>query len=360
MRILLINAKPTLADALAAHSDVDVELVWPRRHHFQDMPPPATIQPRLYSGGGKLSPVAIWQLRAWMRRIQPDVVHAFYGRALAHVVLAATALRRRPKIVSFRGVSSPLSKLDAGDWLSYRHRLVDAHACESEAVRQALIRSGAGAARCFVTYNSMYMQPVNRPGRAGLAQFGIPENAFVVGTMAAMRRVKGIDVLLRAALRCAKLQNTYWVLFGQVLDPEIRTLAADLRIRDRVRLVGHRPDASELISGADLFVMPSRAEALCQALLEAMYQRVCPIVSSAGGMKEVVRNERDGLVVPVESVDGLARAIHLLHADRNRLQAYASSARERVVETFAPDKMAERCLAIYGGLVGSHRSRKAA
>jgi glycosyltransferase involved in cell wall biosynthesis len=360
MRILLVNAKPTLADALAAQSDVDVDLVWPRRHHFQDIPPPTTIQPRLYGGGGKLSPTAIWQLRRIIQHIQPDVVHAFYGRALAHVVLAATALRRRPKIVSFRGVSSPLSKLDAGDWLSYRHRLVDAHACESEAVRQALIRSGVGAARCFVTYNSMYMQPANRPGRAALAQFGVPSDAFVVGTIAAMRRVKGIDNLLKAATRCANLPNTYWVLFGQVIDPEVRSLAADLRIRGRVRLVGHRADASELISGADLFVMPSRAEALCQALLEAMYQGVCPIVTSAGGMKEVVRHERDGLVVPVENVVSLAQAIHRLHADRDRLQAYSASARERVLETFSPDKMAERCLAIYRALLGDHRNRKAA
>ena len=166
MRILLVNAKPTLADALAAHSGVDVALVWPRHHHFRDVPPPTLVQPCFYRGGGKLNPAAIWQLRNIIQRTQPDVVHAFYGRALAHVVLAATALRRRPGIVSFRGVSSPLSKLDAGDWLTYRHPLVDAHACESEAVQRALVQSGVDDARCFVTYNSMHMQPASRPGRA--------------------------------------------------------------------------------------------------------------------------------------------------------------------------------------------------
>jgi glycosyltransferase involved in cell wall biosynthesis len=127
-----------------------------------------------------------------------------------------------------------------------------------------------------------------------------------------------------------------------------------------VRLTGHRPDASELISGADLFVMPSRAEALCQALLEAMYQRVCPVVSNAGGMKEVVRNERDGLVVPAENVDALATAIRRMRADPARLQAYAESARERVLDVFSPDKLAERCLAIYHQLLGRIDRREAA
>jgi glycosyltransferase involved in cell wall biosynthesis len=360
MRILLINAKPTLADALAARDGVDVDLVWPRQHHYQNIPPPTSIRPRLYGGGGKLSLTSIMQLRALIRRIRPDVVHAFYGRALAHVVVAATALGRRPKIVSFRGVSSPLSKLDAGDWLSYRHPFVDAHACESEAVRQALISSGVAASSCFVTYNSMYMQPARRPGRASLAQYGIPRDAFVVGTMAAMRRVKGIDILLRAAARCAEFCDVYWILFGHVLDPEIRLLANQPEIRERVRLVGHRIDASELISGADVFVMPSRAEALCQALLEAMYQRVCPVVSDAGGMKEVVRHGCDGIVVPVANVDALVQAIQTLYDDRTLVSRYAAAAHQRIAESFTPENMAQRCLTIYQALLGQGQCRDAA
>jgi glycosyltransferase involved in cell wall biosynthesis len=180
-----------------------------------------------------------------------------------------------------------------------------------------------------------------------LTPFGIPAEAFVVGTMAAMRRVKRIDVLLRAAIQCADLQDVYWVLFGRAIDPEIRRLAANRKIRDRVRLVGHRSDASVLISGADVFVMPSRSEALCQALLEAMHQRVCPVVSDAGGMKEVVRHEQDGLVVPVENVDALAQTIRRLHADRQLVTQFAASAEQRIATTFTPERMAERCLSVY-------------
>jgi glycosyltransferase involved in cell wall biosynthesis len=257
-------------------------------------------------------------------------------------------------------VSSPLSRLDAGDWLSYRHRLVHAHACESEAVRQALIASGVDATRCFVTFNSMHMQPASRPGRAALAQFGIPPEAFVVGTIAAMRRVKGIDILLRAAARCADLSDVYWLLFGQVVDPQVRVLAADPRLRGRVRLLGHRIDASELISGADVFVMPSRAEALCQALLEAMYQGVCPVVSDAGGMKEVVRHYQDGLVVPAEDVGALAHAIQSLRNHRDRVNAYAASARQRVLQSFSPASVADRCLSMYHQLSGAGEQRNAA
>jgi glycosyltransferase involved in cell wall biosynthesis len=127
-----------------------------------------------------------------------------------------------------------------------------------------------------------------------------------------------------------------------------------------VRLVGHQPDAAQLISGADLFVMPSRAEALSQALLEAMHQGVCPVVSGAGGMKEAVRHGRDGLVVVSEDVPALVRAIRRLHGNRQLVAQFAASAKTRYAETFTPDRMAERCLEMYGRVLGVRPRRRAA
>ncbi len=360
MKLLLINAKPALADSLAARSGIEVSLLWPRRHHFSAVPPPTRVEPALYRGGAKLNLRAAWELRRMIAALQPDIVHAFYGRALAHVVLAATGLRNRPRIVSFRGITSRLSRLNAADWISYRHPLVDAHACESEAVRQSLIASGIDSNRCFVTYNTMRMAPTRRLGRAALHQFGIPENAFVIGTMATMRRVKGIDILLRACAQCADFKDMYLLLFGRVVDPEIGVLAANSAIGDRVRLVGHRADASELISGADLFVMPSRSEALCQALLEAMHQGVCAVVSDAGGMKEVVHDGRDGIVFPSEDFAALAEVIRMLSHDRPLLARYAAAARARVASQFTPECMAERCLTMYRRIFDDRCSREAA
>jgi glycosyltransferase involved in cell wall biosynthesis len=360
MKLMLVNAKQTLADALTARFGLEPIIVWPRSVNQRNSPPPGSARICYYSGGAKLNLRAVWEIRRLLQHHRPEVVHAFYGRALAHVVLAAMSLAQRPKIVSFRGILSPIGPRDIGDWLSYRHPLVAAHACESDAVRRVLIRSGLRADRCWTTYNTMYHWPTRRPGRTDLAQFRIPPEAFIVGTMAAMRPVKGIDLLLRAAIRCADLNDVYFLLFGEALDPAIRQLAADPRIRDRVRLVGHRPDASELISGADVFVMPSRSEALCQALLEAMYQGLCPVVSDAGGMPEVVRHQQDGLVVPSENVAALAQALRTLHADRNLVTRMGASAERRIADSFTPEKMAERTFAIYRSVLSPERERLAA
>jgi glycosyltransferase involved in cell wall biosynthesis len=354
MKLLLINAKPSLIDALAAAEGVAAVAVWPRKNSFGHLPPPSRAPLHHYRGGPKFSPRAAWQLRRLIRAERPDVVHAFYGRALAHAVMAVMGLRPRPRIVSFRGITSPLARRNVGDWLTYRHPFVDAHACESEAVRAALVCSGIAADLCAVTYNSMLHPPAGQPGRAALAEFDIPASAFVVGTVGTFRPVKGADLLLQAAAQCADLADVHWLLIGRVLDPQVRRLACDPRIRGRVRLVGQRPDASELISGADLFVMPSRAEALCQALLEAMHQGVCPVVSDAGGMKEVVRHNLDGVVVPSEDVAALAKAIRTLYADRARVAQYGAAAIRRIADAFSPAATAARTLALYRRVVAVH------
>jgi glycosyltransferase involved in cell wall biosynthesis len=290
---------------------------------------------------------AIRTIRDAVRDIRPQVIHSFASRPLANSVLATIGLGRGPRLVSFRGITSPASRWDLANRISYLHPRVLGHACASDAVKQGLISSGIAAEKCFTTYDCVRVGELERPGRAALHSWDIPSEAFVVGTMACIRPVKGIDVLLEAARMCSDLKDIYWVLVGQMDDPRVAELAQDVAIRDRVRILGYRPDARVLASGFDLFVMPSRSEGLCLALLEAMAQGVCPVVSDAGGMKEVVRNGQDGLVVPRENATVLAGAIRALHGDRKRLAEYADSSEQRIADNFSVDHMGERTLELY-------------
>ena len=300
-----------------------------------------------FSTGAKIDLRAILAIRHAIRRVRPDIVHAFSSRSLANAVLATAGMAEPPKLISFRGAASVASRHDWGFRLAYLNPRVAGHACASDAVRQAMIQSGIPPEKCVTVYDCVRARNLERPGRSALAEWGVPPDAFVIGTVATIRPVKGIDLLLKASILCADLRDIYWVLIGPLHDREVERLAQDARIRDRIRLLGLRTDAKALISGADLFVLPSRAEGLSLALLEAMSQRVCPVVSDAGGMKEVVRHGRDGLVVPKEDAGALAEAVCTLHADRKRVAAFAESSSRRIAETFTAEKMAERTRELY-------------
>lgn len=352
-RVLLLSTFEPLSEALARRNDFEVFVMNESPRAAAAGPRRAVEAPVAYIRGVKLSWRSIRSVRQAICRVRPDVVHSFLSRPLAHAVLAKKSLRGRsgvepPKIVSFRAITAPAPFRDPAQWITYRSREVDAHACVSGAALQALVASGVDAAKCGVVYNCLD-RPLEPPVRQhALAQWRVPADAFVVATVSTMRAIKGIDVLLKAAIECADLADLHLVLMGAVQDPRIERLAGDPRIASRVRLLGHRDDASKLVGAADVLAMPSRTEGLPRAMLEAMSQGVCPLVSDAGGMKEVVRDGRDGLVTPREDVAALAQAIRRLHADRALTARYAASARQRVAESFTADAMAARCAELYG------------
>ena len=346
MKLMTINAPPELLRELA---EQDFELVALDYSGWIDDYPP--INPRCqilpFETKIKIDLPAIWQLRGLLAEHRPDLVHAFLPKPLSNAILASTGMKQRPRIVSFRGVSSVPNRWDPTSYLTYLSPKVDFHACESQAVQQALVRGGISENLCDVVYNCVRAQPVEKPRRELLTEFNIPRDAFVIGTVASIRPVKGIDLLLEAAIAGNDLTDTYFLLVGPLRDQRVARLLGDPRLRDRVRHVGFRKDASILAGAMDLFVMPSRQEALCRALLEAMSQAVCPVVSSAGGMPEIVRDGIDGRVFPVGNVAALTAILRELHANRQLIEQFGHSARERVREMCSPQKMCARTVNIY-------------
>lgn len=351
MRILLLNAPFELVRSMAL-PDHDILALDIEPVVRLNLPCGPRCEFRQFEPRSKFDLSAIAGLRTTIQAFAPDILHAFMPRSLAIAVLATSLLQRRPPIVSFRGIIRPPSRWDPSNYVTFFSSRVALHACESNAVRDGLIRGGVAPTRCETVYNCVRAESLPRLGRGALARFGIPDNAFVVGTVAAVRPVKGIDILVRAAMETADLANLHVLVMGPVRDPSVVRLADDSRIRGRVHFTGSVPGAAAYMDGFDLFVMPSRQEGLCRALLEAMAQRVCPVVSDAGGMKELVRNGREGVVFPSEDVSALARGLRQLAADRALLREYGEAAGQRVQKMCSPDRMRDRVLAMYERILG--------
>jgi glycosyltransferase involved in cell wall biosynthesis len=300
-----------------------------------------------YISRRKIDLQGIRAIRKAIRTFQPDVVHSFLPRPLAQTVLACVGLKHRPKIVSFYGITRVPSWSDPSNWITYLSSRVAMHACESNAVKQALVAGGVSEQKCEVVYNCVGKAASTQSRHEIRTQFNIPTDAFVIGTVATMRPVKGIDILMQALIQCHELPNVFALLAGPVDDPVVAKLASDPRISDRVRLLGYTPNASALMHAMDLFVMPSRKEGLCRALLEAMEQGLCPVVSDAGGMKEIVRNGIDGVVFPSEDVQALEIAIRQLFESPSLIQQYGASSLARVQAMCSPEVVGERVLQMY-------------
>ena len=191
--------------------------------------------------------------------------------------------------------------------------------------------------------------------RSVLDDFNIPKDAFIVGAVANMRPVKGLDLLLRAAQELTDLQDLHLLLIGDVQDSRIPRLATDPRIVDRTHLVGPRPDGGSYTGLMDVYVSPSRMEGLSMSIMEAMAEEVSLVVSDVGGNTELIRDRVDGLVVPREDPAALARAIRRLYDSPQLRRKFTCSARKRIAEEFCVPKWADRLYRVYRDLVDQQR-----
>jgi glycosyltransferase involved in cell wall biosynthesis len=139
-------------------------------------------------------------------------------------------------------------------------------------------------------------------------QWGIPADAFVLGTIGRLHPTKGQTSLIKAAAQLhVKYPNLHLLLIGD--GPLRQDLELELK-RNPIphTLTGYLPQAYAALPAMDLFVLPSVSEGMGLVLLEAMQAGVPIVASAVGGIPEVVRDGKDGLLVPPGNAAGFCAA----------------------------------------------------
>jgi L-malate glycosyltransferase len=124
-------------------------------------------------------------------------------------------------------------------------------------------------------------------------------------------RVKGHTHLISAASSvCRDIPEAIFVLIGDGKErPNLEQQVRQAGLEKNFLFLGSRGDVPELLACCDLFVLPSEAEALPNALLEAMAAGLPVVGTRVGGIPEIIRNAVDGLIVPAKDPHALAEAI---------------------------------------------------
>ncbi|MDX1645324.1 MAG: N-acetyl-alpha-D-glucosaminyl L-malate synthase BshA [Thermoanaerobaculia bacterium] len=129
--------------------------------------------------------------------------------------------------------------------------------------------------------------------------------------------------------------------------PKIEQYCRRCDICDDITFVGNLARVEEILVGADLFLLPSETESFGLAALEAMACGVPVVATDVGGLPEVVRDGRDGLLFPVGEVEAMGAAAVELLQDRPRWQEMSRSARRRALDNFSEDDIVARYRSIY-------------
>jgi len=176
---------------------------------------------------------------------------------------------------------------------------------------------------------------------------------ILIGTVANLRLVKGHQYLLRAIpLVLKKIPAAKFLIVGQgPLREELEQLAKRLKITKNVIFMGYQKDVAEILAKLTLFVLPSVREPLGICLLEAMAASLPVVATSVGGIPEIVKDKKTGLLVPPKDPKRLAHAILALLQNRERAENMGIAGRKRVEEKFNIETMVRETEGVYQDLV---------
>jgi glycosyltransferase involved in cell wall biosynthesis len=294
-----------------------------------------------------------FRLAAYMRRHEIDLVHAFDVPMDIFAVPAAKASLRPIVLASQRAHRSltggaRLRVLRATDWMA------DGIVVNCEFIRRHLIQDEHVPARkIHLCYNGLdeNLFSMRAPGAgSGPAQ---------IGCVSALRPEKNLPLLLRAfaQARLADASARLLIVGSGPMERELRDLARELGIEQSATFVPATQDVVRWLHEIDIFVLPSRTEALSNALMEAMACGCAVVASDVGGNPELIGSDQRGILFPSDDVDSLTAALYRLLADAQLRRAKAAAARAFVESRLTIRASVERMSAIYDSfLAGAHRT----
>lgn len=266
---------------------------------------------------GVADPRAVFRLVKILREWRPDIVHSH----MVHANLLARVARIFYRIPVL--ISTAHNIDEGGRWREVAYRLTDPLADlttnVSRAAVERYIRVGV-APKNKIRFmpngiDTAKFKPNEAAGQRLRNELGV-DNYFVWLAVGRFEEAKDYPNMLRTfSMIVSKKSDAVLLLVGQgSLMEELKKLASELKLEDKVRFLGVRRDVPDLMNAADAYVMSSAWEGMPMVLLEAGACGLPVVATDVGGNSEVVLNGKTGFIVPPRNPEALAQAMEKMMA----------------------------------------------
>ncbi|WP_340589379.1 glycosyltransferase family 4 protein [Erythrobacter alti] len=192
-----------------------------------------------------------------------------------------------------------------------------------------------------------YAAPPKRDILPGLLKH---KDEFWIGTLAGLRKVKQLDMLVRAMTHLPE----EWQLVIAGEGPERDALLAQaekLGLEDRVHLPGFVAEPQKLIGHFDIFALSSHSEQFPISVVEAMAAGLPVVAPRVGDIGSMVSSENGPALVDPGDSEALASSLLTLSGDPKERKRIGQANKAKAREEFDEKRMIERYRALYWGLM---------
>jgi glycosyltransferase involved in cell wall biosynthesis len=243
------------------------------------------------------------------------------------------------------------------------NRAVDGVAAISAGVAEALTRGGVSRERIRIIASGVdcvrFTPPAPAQRESARARLGLGADEIALGTVGALTPRKGHRTLLEAMRLIGASGGMRVRCFIAGAGPLRESLAHEIErmaVGAEVRMLGQLDDPLLILGALDIFAMPSMAEGLGVAALEAMASGIPVIASAVGGLREAVEDGRSGILVAPGDARALADGISRLAASPELRAAMGAAGRAAALAHFSLETMAARTLELYRECLETARS----
>jgi len=302
------------------------------------------------------------EIRRFIRAEQPDILHVSGSQDHWTLAIANRSIGRLVCLVRTRHNTYPVHDGLTNQILN--RRWTDYQIVVCNVVRETLARQRAfdGSRMCSIHngVDAEAFRPDEEARRRARAEFGYGDADLVCGIAARLVEAKGHEFLFHAA---ASLKTEFPSLRLLVLgqgdkEPVLRKLVKDCAMEPIVNFAGFRDDMAYCVQAIDIGVQPSvDCDTSSFSLKEMMAAEKPVIASDYGGLKEIVADGVEGLVVATGEVEPLAQALRTLLRDPNLRATLGVAGRRRVLRDFTVQIFAARTAEAYQRAIEIHHER---
>ena len=273
-------------------------------------------------------------IRRLCREKPIDVIYSSFNAGLSTSLFAVRGLPTR--VIGYRGTLGNLSRWDPASYLTHLNSRLSGIISNCPPVENFLKSLGISQKRLTTIFKG-HEETWYETQQSAIAKstLQLPENHLIVGVVANIRPLKGIDSLLVAMKPLFEEFPVTLLLVGDDREAATAKRVQELGLQNSVRLLGFREDAAQIATLFDIVCMPStRREGVPRSVVEAMSHGKPAIVTDVGGLPYIVKDKENGLVVPPNDPDSLREALRCLLNDTNLREAYGMNSKTRFRSMF--------------------------
>ena len=253
------------------------------------------------------------QLIEIVHRHQIDLVHAHHrtGGYFAEAIFRRTGV---PYVITVHDIwhRAPFKSLHG----RFLRRMIAVSAFIQRGLTE---KFGVTEAQVRVIHNGVDPARIEKASDEEAARlrekFGVG-GAVVFSLVARITKSKGHYDLIEALRLLPRDLNYKCLIAGEGKDKKkLQALAARYGLGEKVVFCGFQSNVPALLKASDVILQPSHREPFGLSIVEGMFAGKAPLVSSSGGIPEIVTNGHDGIVFPARDVAALAKGIQLLVED---------------------------------------------